>query len=162
MGSEEVRAIQTQITPCDIGGRYHPVTPQPTLEELTGWNPNTLFLDFMNKVREKRERDLDEAEEDALMAMIDAMNVSQRDRESGRARETAEEILLKASQTIGEKTGGKGNPADTLTVQVLLSCLGDRFTFDQADELTEQDRAEEEQQTEEVTQTEQPQDIERR
>lgn len=141
---------------CDIGARYHPVPEKPTLQELTGWDPNTLFLDYMNKVREKRDRELDEAEEDALMAMVDAMNVSRRDRESGRARETAEEILLKASQTIAEKTGGKADPADTLTVQVILACLGDRFTFDQADEFQaeRQDRAEEER-TEQVTQNQQ-------
>lgn len=142
---------------CDIGARYHAVPEKPTLQELTGWDPNTLFLDYMNKVREKRERELDEAEEDALMAMVDAMNVSSRDRESGRARETAEEILLKASQTIAEKTGGKVDPTTTLTVQAILACLGDRFTFDQADELQaeREDQAEEEKRAEEVTQDQQ-------
>ena len=77
---------------CDIGARYHPVEAKPTLQEATGWDPNQLFLGYMNKVREKREEDLKHAEEDALMAMVDAMNV--RDRETARGRETAEDILL--------------------------------------------------------------------
>ena len=122
---------------CDIGARYHPVEAKPTLQEATGWDPNQLFLGYMNKVREKREEDLKHAEEDALMAMVDAMNV--RDRETG--------ILLKASQSISERTEGKLDPDDTLTVQAILACLGDRVSFEQVDALQrDQER------TEEVTQ----------
>ena len=117
---------------CDIGARYHPVEAKPTLQEATGWDPNQLFLGYMNKVREKREEDLKHAEEDALMAMVDAMNV--RDRETARGRETAEDILLKASQSISERTEGKLDPVETLTVQAILACLGDRFTFEEADQ----------------------------
>ena len=56
-------------------------------------------------------------------------------------------------------------PEDTLTVQALLSCLGDRFNFEQVDEIQEnQDRAREdrEQETEkerlEVTEARDPSD----
>jgi hypothetical protein len=130
---------------CDIGARYHPVEAKPTLQEATGWDPNQLFLGYMNKVREKREEDLKHAEEDALMAMVDAMNV--RDRETARGRETAEDILLKASQSISERTEGKLDPDDTLTVQAILACLGDRVSFEQ-DSAPQRDQ----ERTEEVTQ----------
>ena len=146
-----MREIQTPLTTCDIGARYHPVPEKPTLQELTGWDPNTLFLDYMNKVRKKREEELEHAEEDALMAMVDAMNVSQRDRESGRARERAEDILQKASQAISEKTGGRTDPTTTLTVQAILACLGDRFTLEETGDCLEAQR----ERTEEVTQEQQ-------
>lgn len=99
------------------------------MQELTGWDPNQLFLGYMQKVREKREEDLKHAEEDALMAMVDAMNAG--------SRETAEDILRKASQSISEKTDGQVDPATTLTVQAILACLGDRVSFEEADELRE-------------------------
>ena len=76
------------------------------------------------------------------MAMVDAMNV--RDRETARGRETAEDILLKASQSISERTEGKLDPDDTLTVQAILACLGDRVSFEQVDALQrDQEPAEE-------------------
>ena len=150
--------MSTPLSFCDISARFgQEPAPQQSIEEQAGWNPGQLFLDLLQKVQEQKEQSAKQAEEDALMAMVDAMNVSSRDRESGRARETAEEILLKASQTIAEKTGGKVDPTTTLTVQAILACLGDRFTFDQADELQaeREDRAEEEKRAEEVTQQEQ-------
>ena len=144
-----MKTIQTPLTTCDIGARYHPVAEKPTLQELTGWDPNQLFLGYLQKVREKRDEDLKHAEEDALMAMVDAMNAG--DREGAEGQERAENILLKASQSISEKTGGKVDPATTLTVQAILACLGDRVSFEQADELQEA----REERAEEVTQQEQ-------
>lgn len=121
---------------CDIGARYHPVPKTPTLQELTGWDPNQLFLGYMNKVREKRDEELKHAEEDALLAMVDAMNAAKQ--EGSRARESVEEILLKASRAISEKRGDEADPGEALTVQVILACLGDRFQPVQEEELTEE------------------------
>ena len=49
---------------CDISARCGQVpAPQKSIEEQTGWNPKQLFLDYMRKVQEQREKDAKEAEE---------------------------------------------------------------------------------------------------
>ena len=47
------------------------------------------------------------------------------------------ESLAQAGKAISEQYDGKVAPETTLTVQVLLSCLGDRFNLEQADEVQE-------------------------
>ena len=158
--------MSTPLSFCDISARFGQTpAPQQSIEEQTGWNPRQLFLDYLQKVREQREENAKHAEEDALMAMIDAMNASKEDQASGKTERTLTESLANAGTAINERYNGKVAPEDTLTVQVLLSCLGDRFNFEQVDEIQEnQDRGQEdrEQETEkerlEVTEARDPSD----
>jgi len=119
--------MSTPLSFCDISARYGQ-TPAPwkTLEEQTGWNVNRLFLDYLRKVREQSEQKAKEEKEDALMAMIDAMNAPEGDREA-----------------IIEKYVERADSSSKLAVQVLLSCLGDRFTSEEADKVQEQAAGEE-------------------
>ena len=130
--------MSTPLSFCDISARYGQTpAPQLSIEEQTGWNPKQLFLDYFLKVREQHEKSAKEAEEDALMAMVDAMNASEEDQASGRTERTLTNSLTQAGKAISEQYGGKVDPTTTLTVQVLLSCLGDRFNFEQADKVEE-------------------------
>ena len=133
--------MSTPLSFCDISARYGQTpAPQQTVEEQTGWNPKQLFLDYMLKVKEQRRKSAKEAEEDALMAMIDAMNASEEDKASGKTERTLTNSLAQAGKAISEQYDGKVDPTTTLTVQVLLSCLGDRFNLEQADEVEENTR----------------------
>ena len=79
--------MSTPLSFCGISARYGQApAPQQTVEEQTGWNPKQLFLDYMQKVQDQREKNAKEAEEDALMAMVDAMNASEEDK--GRTEQT--------------------------------------------------------------------------
>lgn len=137
--------MSTPLSFCDISARYGQTpAPQQSIEEQTGWNPRQLFLDYLQKVREQREENAKQAEEDALMAMIDAMNASEEDQASGKTERTLTESLANAGKAINERYNGKVAPEDTLTVQALMACLGDRFTLEQADKVQEnQDKAQE-------------------
>ena len=161
--------MSTPLSFCDISARYGQVpAPQKSIEEQTGWNPEQLFLDYMRKVQDQREKNAEEAEEDALMAMIDAMNASEKDKD--KTEQTLTNSLAKAGKAIvdqhveiqpdGTKRVTLVDPSATLTVQVLLSCLGDRFTFEQADDVQENQEQAEDQRTEEecleVTETREP------
>ena len=57
------------------------------------------------------------------------------------------ESLRKAGQAIIKQYDGKVAPSETLAVQALLACLGDRFTFEEADQV--QDNREKAQELEE-------------
>lgn len=161
--------MSTPLSFCDISARYGQTpAPQRSIEEQTGWNPRQLFLDYLQKVREQREENAKHAEEDALMAMIDAMNASEEDKESGKADQDAVEALAKAGAAIVDQAtefmadGSKRviwvDPMQTLTVQAMMACLGDRFTFEQADKLQEDQRQEAEEERLEVTQARDPSD----
>lgn len=168
--------MSTPLSFCDISARYGQTpAPQQSIEEQTGWNPRQLFLDYLQKVREQREEDAKHAEEDALMAMIDAMNASEEDKASGKADQDAAEALAKAGAAIvdqatevmedGTKRVTWVDPMQTLTVQAMLACLGDRFTFEQADKIQDsQDKTREDQEQEaekerlEVTEARDPSD----
>ena len=140
--------MSTPLSFCDISARYGQApAPQKTLEEQTGWNSKELFLSYLSKVREQRRQDAKEDKEDALMAMIDAMNAPEEDREAGRTDMAGAESLRKAGQAIIKQYDGKVAPSETLAVQALLACLGDRFTFEEADEV--QDNREKAQKLEE-------------
>ncbi len=150
--------MSTPLSFCDISARYgRAPAPQQTVEEQTGWNPKQLFLDYMQKVQDQREKNAKEAEEDALMAMVDAMNASEEDK--GRTEQTLANSLAKAGKAIvdqhvevrpdGTKQVTFVDPSATLTVQALLSCLGDRFNFEEADQIQEDQEKAEEQRTEE-------------
>lgn len=142
--------MSTPLSFCDISARFgQGPAPRQTVEEQTGWNPGQLFLDLLQKIQDRKEQSAKEAEEDALMAMIDAMNASEEDMESGRTEQTLTESLANAGKAINERYNGRVAPEDTLTVQVLLSCLGDRFNFEQVDEIQEnQDKAQEDREQE--------------
>ena len=178
--------MSTPLSFCDISARYGQMpAPQQTVAEQTGWNTKQLFLQYMLKVREKNKQCAEEAEEDALMAMIDAMNASEEDKKSGKTDMAVTNALVDAGKAIiaqhekvledGTKLVEYFDPTQTLTIQVLLSCLGDRFNFEQADEIQEnQEKVQEDQEQEaekerlEVTEqrepgdTNVPNDIERR
>ena len=134
--------------------------PQQSIEEQTGWNPRQIFLNYLQKVREQREKDAKYAEEDALMAMIDAMNASEEDKASGKTEQTLTNSLADAGKAIvaqseeimedGTKRTRWVDPTQTLTVQVLLSCLGDRFNFEQVDQVEENNRETLEQEEDEM------------
>ncbi len=143
--------MSTPLSFCDISARYGQMpAPQKSIEEQTGWNPRQLFLNYLQKVREQREKEAEYAEEDALMAMIDAMNASEEDKASGKTEQTLTESLTNAGKAIAEqaeeimedgtKRVGWVDPTQTLTVQALLSCLGDRFNFEQVDQVEENNR----------------------
>ena len=152
--------MSTPLSFCDISARYGQMpAPQQSIEEQTGWNPRQLFLDYLQKVRKQREENAKHAEEDALMVMIDAMNASEEDQESGKADQDAVEALAKAGAAIvdqatevmpdGTKRVKWVDPMQTLTVQAMMACLGDRFTLEQADEVREnQDKAQEDREQE--------------
>ena len=128
--------MSTPLSFCDISARYGQApAPQQTIEEQTGWNPKQLFLDYMFKLRRQAKQDAKEAEEDALMAVIDAMTA--RDKEDKRPDAVTADDLGKASKAVYERHNGEVSPEKSLTLQVMLSCLGDRFTFDQVDEVQE-------------------------
>lgn len=142
--------MSTPLSFCDINARFgQGPAPQQTIEEQTGWNPKQFFLDLLQKIQERKEQSAKEAEEDALMAMVDAMNASEEDKASGRMEKTLTESLANAGKAINERYNGKVAPEDTLTVQALLACLGDRFTFEQADKIQEnQDKSQEDREQE--------------
>ena len=140
--------MSAPLSICDISARYGQMpAPQQTVEEQTGWNPKQLFLDYMRKFREQRKQNAEDAEEDALMAMIDAMNASEEDIASGRTERTLVKSLARAGKAIAEqseeilddgtKRAAYVDPMTHLSVHALLSCLGDRFSFEQADEVQE-------------------------
>lgn len=152
--------MSTPLSFCDISARYGQMpAPQRTLEEQTGWDSKQLFLTYLLKVREQREENAKDAEEDALMAMIDAMNASEEDKKAGKADLAGANALADAGKAIiaqhetvledGTKQVEWVDPTQTLTVQALMACLGDRFTFEEADEVQENQQQAQEQQAEE-------------
>ncbi|MEY8317364.1 hypothetical protein AALB19_08590 [Oscillospiraceae bacterium 50-58] len=163
--------MSTPLSFCDISARYGQMpAPQQSVEEQTGWNPRQIFLNYLQKVREQREKNAEYGEKDALMAMIDVMNASEEDKESGKTEQTLTNSLADAGKAIvaqseeimedGTKRTRWVDPTQTLTVQVLLSCLGDRFSFEQADQVEENNREtleqEEDEMRLEVTETRDP------
>ena len=108
---------------------------------------NEAFLDNISKAREWRKQKAKEDEENALMAVIDALNAPEEDMKSGKVERTLTKSLMQAGKAIQEQSeeilpdGSKWvayvDPLTRLSVQVLLSCLGDRFSFEQADEVQE-------------------------
>lgn len=140
--------MSTPLSVCDIGARYGQApAPQKTVEEQAGWDLGQTFRNYLLKVRRQNQQAAKEAEEDALMAVIDAMNASEEDKRSGRLERTLTKSLADAGKSIAEQheevqeDGTRQaewvDPSLSLTIQVLLSCAGDRFTFEQADEVRE-------------------------
>ena len=60
-----------------------------------------------------------------------------RDKADKRPDAVTADDLGKASKAVYERHNGEVSPEKSLTLQVMLSCLGDRFTFDQVDEVQE-------------------------
>lgn len=140
--------MSTPLSFCDISVRYgQGPAPQQSVGEQTGWNLSQTFLNYMLKLRRQQKEDAEDAEEDALMAVIDAITASEEDVKSGRLERTLVNSLAKAGRAITEQhetvleDGTRRvewiDPAQSLTIQVLLSCAGDRITFEQVDEIRE-------------------------
>ena len=108
---------------------------------------NEAFLDNLRKAEEMRKQRAKESEEDAMMAAIDAMNAPEEDKESGKLEQTLTKSLAKAGKAVTEQSeevledGTKlvawVDPLTRLSVRVLLSCLSDRFDFEQVDQVQE-------------------------
>ena len=155
--------MSTPLSFCDISARFGQApAPQKSIEEQTGWNLSQTFLNYLLKVRRQNKQAAKEAEEDALMAVIDAMTASEENVKSGRLERTLTESLARAGKAIAEQReevledGTRQvewvDPSLSLTIQVLLSCAGGRFTFEQADEIrenTEESQVQEEQEARE-------------
>lgn len=140
--------MSAPLSLCDISARYGQApAPQRSVGERTGLNLSQIFQNYMLKLRGQQKQDAEDAEEDALMAVIDAMTASEEDLESGRLERTLTRSLAKAGRAITEQhekvleDGTRrvewGDPAQSLTIQVLLACAGERITFEQADEIRE-------------------------
>ena len=170
--------MSTPLSFCDISARYGQMpAPQKTLEEQTGWNSKNLFLDYLNKVRKFKAEEEDHAEEDALMAMIDAMNASEKERQAGQEW-TASRSLLKAGPAVynSEKFAkvrktfrGEVDISVMPTIQVLLASLSAPGLLKEVDDIQEEQKEQEEriQEEERLEVTEQrdlsdPETIERR
>ncbi|MCI8553002.1 MAG: hypothetical protein HFF56_08415, partial [Lawsonibacter sp.] len=73
--------MSTPLSVCDIGARYGQApAPQKTVEGQAGWDLGQTFRNYLLKVRRQNQQAAKEAEEDALMAVIDAMNASEEDK----------------------------------------------------------------------------------
>lgn len=172
--------MSTPLSICDISARFGQMpASQQIVGEQTGWNTkqsfsqrlcmalerresvqeteqdpfeamNEAFLDNVRKAEEMRRQRAKESEEDAMMAVIDAMNAPEEDKESGKLEQTLTKSLMKAGKAITEQSeevledGSKWvawvDPLTRLSVRVLLSCLGGRFDFEQVDQVREEVR----------------------
>ena len=145
--------MSTPLSFCDISARYGQMpAPQKTIEEQTGWNSRNLFLDYLNKVRQMRAEEEEHAEEDALMAMIDAMNAPEEDRQSSQEW-TASRSLLKAGPAVynSEKFAkvrkafdGEVDITVMPAIQVLLASLSAPGLFKEVDDIQEEQQEQEE------------------
>jgi len=121
--------MQTPISFCDITARYGQRSAAPSLAEQTGWNPDQLFLSYLEKVRAQRERSQKEAVEDALMDMVDAMNDPEPTGENRMVQS-----FSKAGKAISEEMGGKGDPMERQEMQTLLAMIRMEAAFRMADQ----------------------------
>lgn len=158
---------------CDISARPGQMpAPPATAEGQTGWNPNLLFKDYLNKVRRYRKEQEEHAAEDALMAVIDAMNAPKEERRTDPEKVAAQSLMRAGPsiqqsekfQELREKCGGKIDLAVMPEIRALLMCLGDVSMFRQMDEIQEntekalEEQAEEEERLE-VTEARGPSEI---
>ncbi len=139
--------MSTPLSFCDISARYGQTpAPQKTSAEQTGWNPNLLFRDYLNKVRKFRADQEAHADEDALMAMIDAMNAPEEERLSDQDKVAAQSLLeagpaaykSEKFQEIRKKFDGEVNITVMPEVRALLAVLGDASNFKQIDDIQEE------------------------
>lgn len=169
--------MSTPLSICDASARFGQMSaPQQPVGEQAAWNAKQTFseclfmaleqresvqaveqdpfeamtdaiLENFRKAEEMRKQKAKEDEEDALVAVVDALNASEEDLKSGRLERTLTQSLMKAGKAIteqsedihedGTKSVGWVDPLTRLSVRVLLSCLGDRFNFEQVDEVQE-------------------------
>ncbi len=135
--------MSTPLSFCDISARYGQTpAPRMTPAEQTGWDFNRLFLDYMGKVQAKQEEDREDAEEDALMAVIDAMNPP-KDRRIDQDTAAAQALRM-AGKAVSEEHEGKADPTQFPSVQAILAALGDRVTFEGVDGVLEREEVREE------------------
>jgi len=126
---------------CDIQTRYDhrfytKYNPNSVQNKLD-WNPSETFKQYLMAVKERQYKEESQETEDALMAVIDSMNASED--ESGASRDQAvTNALQSASAAVSRKMGGKGDPTTTLSVRMILSCLGDRVQMEMTDEVQDE------------------------
>lgn len=139
--------MSTPLSFCDISARYGQMpAPQKSIEEQTGWNPRQLFLNYLQKVREQREKEAEYAEEDALMAMIDAMNAPERDRQSDQDTVAARSLAKAGAavyksekfQDVRATFDGEVNINVMPEIRALLALLGSADTLRQVDDIQEE------------------------
>ena len=151
--------MSTPLSFCDISTRFGQVpAPQRSIEEQTGWNPDLLFKDYLNKVRRHRKEQEEHAAEDALLAVIDAMNTRDKDRNVDPEKVAAESLMRAGPsvqqsekfQELREKSGGKIDITVMPEIRALMMCLSSTTMFRHVDEIQENtDKALEEQAEEE-------------
>ena len=138
--------MSTPLSFCDISARYGQMpAPQKSVEEQT-WNPKQLFLDYMQKVQDQREKNAKEAEEDALMAMIDAMNAPERDRQSDQDTVAARSLAKAGAavyksekfQDVRATFDGEVNINVMPEIRALIALLGSADTLRQVDDIQEE------------------------
>lgn len=139
--------MSTPLSFCDISARYGQMpAPRQSIEEQTGWNPNMLFMDYLNKVRRHREEQEEHAAEDALLAVIDAMTAPKEDRLADPER-VAVEALTRAGpslqeserfQELREKLDGRAEITDLPELQALMFCLSGMSLLRQVDSVQDE------------------------
>ena len=139
--------MSTPLSFCDISARFGQTpAPQKTLEEQTGWNSKNIFLSYLEQVRRLKAEEEAHAEEDALMAMIDAMNEAREDHSSSEEW-VAARSLAKAGPAVynSEKFGkvrkafdGEVNINVMPEIRALIALLGSADTLRQVDDIQEE------------------------
>ena len=133
--------MSTPLSFCDISARFGPVfAPQAKPAEQTSCDFDQLFRDYMRKVGLKHEEDREDAEEDALMALVDAMNPP-KDRRIDPDKE-ALRALERTGKAISEEHGGKVDPTQFRSVQAILAYMSTRAAFEAADRILTEERLE--------------------
>ncbi|MDE6899048.1 MAG: hypothetical protein K2P16_07305 [Lawsonibacter sp.] len=139
--------MSTPLSFCDISARYGQMpAPQKSVEEQTGWNPNQLFKDYLMKLQRLREQEEEHAREDALMAMIDAMNAPERDRQSDQDTVAARSLAKAGAavyksekfQDVRATFDGEVNINVMPEIRALLALLGSADTLRQVDDIQEE------------------------
>lgn len=139
--------MSTPLSFCDISARFGQTpAPQKTLEEQTGWNSKNIFLSYLEQVRRLKAEEEAHAEEDALMAMIDAMNEAREDHSSSEEW-VAARSLAKAGPAVynSEKFGmvrkafdGAVDISVMPAIQVLLASLSAPGLIREVDDIQEE------------------------
>lgn len=148
---------------CDIRARFGQMpAPQKSIEEQTGWNPDLLFKDYLNRVRRHRKEQEEHAAEDALLAVIDAMNAPKRERWTDPERVAAKSLMRAGPsiqqsekfQELREKFNGKIDVTVMPEIRALMMCLSGVSMFRQVDEIQENTEEALEEQAEEKERSE--------
>lgn len=134
-----------------------PLPREASRSRLAG-TPTCFSRTYLNKVRRHRKEQEEHAAEDALLAVIDAMNTRDKDRNVDPEKVAAESLMRAGPsvqqsekfQELREKSGGKIDITVMPEIRALMMCLSSTSMFRHMDEIQENtDKALEEQAEEE-------------